>query len=1170
MFTLNSHKISAIDWNPIEFNVIGGQFDLIKHPVTFSNGMKFIVYPFFNNITDFSFNNKTGIFLTEPNNISNLLKDKNLPSDKNDLKTLTTYIADITNDPYKPYSIRGSLSGLKISTESKFDAMDQLTFNFVDNQVYIENYFGQVLTQAGTGDGQLHFGPKTLPLNEYQLWDYVLGNSIILLFASNTNYSQILLKNAYDHLELNTYNLDLSALIPNNAYIRLISFAQKDRNYNSVLDSQIVKYNASPIINEGDLTVIKDDNIYLENNLGIMPYEYENEDGTYNFYLHPLKNYQTSEYSYSTPEHNRFYYKIYSGTNQEKGLNRVYLGYQTDTILVDFPPNQEKAFYFSTTTDAIYLSASGFIESGASAGNYPYTSDRLFTSKTTNFAEIKGLENILSLTDTKENRFLCSWLYGNKTTGEKIWYDRYFNPAYYSLDQALSATHLTYNPSIDNTKELVYDIPSETILSPGVYYKYYHVGNEDSLNYLKDLNFKYDNGLKYTNLLNVSSWSSKVLNDESSYNNHGLTFGNSGNFFGDYWTMDGSNYAIFQANDNLLESKNLTTSIWFNVEDWANVNGYQLFGNYYNSGFGLINDAATIAPLMTIINNDSSSFYNFNYRFGEVSNSKTPLTGADIVQRLSDLSYWLFDSVNLKAIKYNVDNSIISFDKNGIAGPIDIPTLSIIDQVETDKNENMYLYDNENKSYIIMSKNGNFSYGGKFNDDSVNRIEIDQYNYVYPVYGNCSVIDNNSNLWEVIGPNLYKNKNLIATVGASNQISCDNYNNIWITSDDDSYTKLDANGNIVFRRQFSKISLPPSDDCDPAPDEKPPLLQVLEEDLPFLSTLDKKYILTLPPYDQILVSPPEPHPIKPPAKITQRTRAINFISYPVPIKNNTELVSVCGLSAVQYDQMVMVDLIDNQAYIINQMGQLVSKINLEVLLKQGETAKFKTGGDFTGYQNIRKFQKTSETTFSWKFQTIPPSSTNSLSSSSTHTLSANVSRLPKGWHNFTFTFDGFNGFAKYYIDSVEVGVVSFPRYNEIFYDYRTSLILGAKTIKNTILNNLLDLSEGYRFIGSVGDLKMYNIALDHGDVEQLYYSSPFAPKIRSLKWNMPVGYRNYVEEITEWFQFQMPTNKSKYYNINIHNLNVDNNIKNNIELAISKIIGKLSPAYTVLNKINWK
>jgi hypothetical protein len=267
--------------------------------------------------------------------------------------------------------------------------------------------------------------------------------------------------------------------------------------------------------------------------------------------------------------------------------------------------------------------------------------------------------------------------------------------------------------------------------------------------------------------------------------------------------------------------------------------------------------------------------------------------------------------------------------------------------------------------------------------------------------------------------------------------------------------------------------------------------------------------------------------------------------------------------------MVMVDLIDNQAYIINQMGQLVSKINLEILLNPGETAKFKTGGDFTGYQNIRKFQRPNETTFSWKFQTIPPSTTNSLSAS-THTLSANVSRLSKGWHNFTFTFDSFNGLAKYYIDSVEVGLVSFPRYNEIFYDYRTSLILGAKTIKNTILNNLLDLSEGYRFIGSVGDLKMYNIALDHGDVEQLYYSSPFAPKIRSLKWNMPVGYRNYVEEITEWFQFQMPTNKSKYYNINIHNLNVDNNIKNNIELAISKIIGKLSPAYTVLNKINWK
>jgi hypothetical protein len=69
---------------------------------------------------------------------------------------------------------------------------------------------------------------------------------------------------------------------------------------------------------------------------------------------------------------------------------------------------------------------------------------------------------------------------------------------------------------------------------------------------------------------------------------------------------------------------------------------------------------------------------------------------------------------------------------------------------------------------------------------------------------------------------------------------------------------------------------------------------------------------------------------------------------------------------------------------------------------------------------------------------------------------------------------------------------------------------------------------------------------------------------------MYVGKRNYIEEITNWFQFKLPTNKSKYFNINVHNLNVNDTVKSNIELAIRNVIDKLSPANTSLYKINWK
>jgi len=1167
MFTLNNYNISEIYWNPVDFNIIGEQFSLKKTPVTFSNGMSFNLFPFLSGISDFSFNNKSGIFLTSLNNNNNIVEDKSIPKNTENLKKIKTLAACFGSNFLSLYSISPSISGLKVSVNTNAAINDELIFNFEDSYVWVENYYGGVLTYLGKGEGNLAFLPKYNPISTYQKWDYFLGDGIIVLFAYdtiNTSVPVIVSKNQYNNLEANNFDKWLfTDKIPLESLIFLRSYTSKKENYSSVKDSFTVKYNPSPLLNENNLNTTDIDYSYNQNYLGIFPYEFINPDGTYDFYFHGLKNYQTTEYRYSTPDDYRVYNKIYSGTNQYKGLEKIHLGYQTNTVILDFPVNKETGFYFTVTSDAIPLSSCGLIEDGATAGNYPYTSDRIFTSRMSNFDEIDELIPLIDKTDTHENRYLCSWLYGNKIGDTKTWYDRYYNAAYYTIDQALSSTHLLYNDKMDVTKEYVYDVPSQTIMTPGVYYQYYHAGNQASLDYIVDLNYTYTDSLSYSNVLNVTSWDSSKLNDISPYNNYGLTFGNSGGFYGDYWSLDGSNYAIFQADDLLLQEDKFTASIWLNVEDWSNINGYQIFGNYYNSGFGLLNDAQTVSPLMTIVNNGSGKIYNFNYRFGQASEIKTEISNASIVQKLSDMSYWIFDSENLKAYYYSVDNSLIR--------KINISGVSRIDQVETDSKQNLYIYDNTNKVYVIYSSDGLTKKGASSVSQLSNRIEIDLNDAVNKnVYGNCSVIDNNNNLWQIIGPNVYKNSNIVTTVGASNQMSCDQYNNIWIISNDNSYTKLDSDGRIKFSYSFSKKPLPVQDNCPIPPPPTPPLLQILNEDLPFLSTTNFVYIDTTW-WQDILVTEVIRKKVMPPKPVIERTRAMDFINLPVPIKNNSDLTSICGLSAIQYDQLIIVDQTDNEAYIIDQNGNPVTKMNLEILLGEGETMNFKTGGDFTGYQNNRKYQKTKNTTISWKFKLLDNTKTPILTG-----IKYDASSLPKGWHNFAFTFDSTLG-VTYYIDSIPVGSIQFNNnfnyYNSPYtlsYEYRTSLLLGANSIKNTTLNNLINLNDGYRFIGSVADLKIYNITLDQADIEQLYYSSKFAPKIKNLKWNMPVGYRNYVEEINEWFQFQLPTNKSKYYNINIHNLDINNELKTNMELALRNIIGKLSPVHTELFKINWK
>lgn len=1439
MIPISAYNISDIHWNPVDFSTVGKQFSFKKTPLMFSNGMSFNIFEFLKDVQDIKFNNKSGIILTDLTKNSNILVDESRPQIVSELTVIESPLVASYND----YTYKIFNNMLSAVNDSNYGLNDKLIFQILDeNKLLIQNNDGLFLTI--TDNVNLVFKTKITPLDSAQTFNYLLGDHHILLFSSTSNYSKIIIEDDERKLILTDFS---SETIPQKSIFKLVSYLNENRNYNSLTDSFIIKYDANPLINQKELKVKSKDFDYAQNYLGVFPDENfkinNKNEAVFNLYFHSLKNYQTTEYDYSNEKINRVYKKIFSGTKQSKGLEKIHLGYQTSAIKIEFPPNQRTPFYFSPTSEIIPLSSSGLIEDGAIAGEFPYTSDKIFTSNKSNFKELEELTTIA--TTNSNNKFLCSWL-SNKDN-KKTWYDRYYNSAFYTVEQALTATNLTYNNK-DPELPYVYDVPSNGSLVPGALYEYYHVGKEDSNKFLKDLDLFYKNNqVVNSNILSINNWLSSPITDESTYHNDGLAYEkNILNFKGDYWHLDGTNHAIFPAKSSLLQNDKLSVSLWVNVEDWSNINGYQIFGNYYDSGFGLVCDSRTFAPLISIANSSTGKLHNFNYRFAQISTVQS-LSGINMINRLSDLSYWLFDTLNRVGYRYTVDDKFLY--------SIQIPELSKIDQIEFDGEQNIYAYDNSSKKYVKLDSAGNLLLVESV-PDNINRIEIDLNNEVILIYGNASVIDNFNNRWEIIGTNLYKNNEIYAIVGESSQIICDNSNNLWILGSGDSFTKINSDGTIGFTNSFSKTVLDDPNNCPPPPNITPPLLIEIVEDLPFLSTNNRKNIVTKN-YEELLVTEIKKARIIPKVPVTKRIRTIGIINVPSNAVSN-----VCSLSSsniTQLDRVVIIDSTDNEAYILDNNGVPITRINFNALLGIDEPASFFAYGDFTGYEFIRKFNNSKNTNnFSWKFsiaqnstgeldttavddsinninaiiqnqnnasQTTPKGGTTAIRIEASNTILRNkatlqqqvvdyinnkypnvlngsssltsscyrdvgyiidaiaadiannanhrsievgniyfvgttsqlfndspvpvlpadevlptvdaiytlggymsnlisdftiksnitsrcenvaypllnggalqkyspngnpsknnilladeifknktalqnsvrsyvqlngyltdstllakctrdtgliidaiindlrtgvnsrsiqyalaywngsttrlpssnvpnqiektidtfnylgdliknfttlasdqrflslkypVTNLPLGWHHFAFTFDSTKGNAQYYIDGILVDSVDFPKNYQLFYEYRTSLILGATTIKNTILNNLLNIDNGYKFIGDIGELKMYNIHLNANDVQQLYSASRFSPENRSLKWNMYVGRRNYIEEITNWFQFKLPTNKSKYFNINIHNLKVDKQVKDNIELAIRSIIDKLSPAHTSLYKIKWK
>ena len=1106
----NSPSLSSIYWRPVQFNVVGDQFNTAYTPILFSNGMSFNVHECFRNYEDLSFNRRTGTFLTNFFNTEKILSEQVFP---NYSEASTEIISPLTT-PISGHVVSMSLSSsnlpIFIETISKVPGPDDIfTLSFTENnKVSVISHDHRLLTSDSVN---AWFQPRISPPDNTQYFNYLLGPETIVLFIQGSNFSRIInnINSTYIPTDIST---SPTSAIPSSAVLSFYSYSSINNFNGSIKNSNLVKYVSDPLSVSNSLDINGNPTAYGQNYLGIFPFENPHlnaDSAVYDLQIHSLKNYQTPEYEYSFGVNyvegqngiRRKYDRIFSGTNQAKGLNNLFLGFKSNTVQYTFKTDQENDFYYPITAPVKTLPTAGLIEDGAIAGGVPYTSDRIYVKMVDYTETLPGLPQPAFITKFS-NTWACAWLSGGSQGS--AWMDRFYNAAYYTLDQALSAKSIVYNDRLDPTLNYTYDVPSTLSLYPGIEYKYHRVGKKNSESFVSyiDINPSSPMGTK---TLHISSWDSNVLVDNSKYLNNGLVFySDVKNFKNTSLILDGKNHVIFPAKDELLPAYQFTAAVWVKSNDWSQLEGTQIFGNYYNGGYGLVNESSLTAPIFSLVDPISLVCADVNYRFNVTSTKAIPsqpnYSSDDwFVIRQEDFSNWVFSPASRVGYKFDVNGHIINTTSASLSS-----NLTTISQVEKDGMGNLFIFDKTTRNVVKLDSTGQFIYVNT-QATGTTRIELDSSNHLVPAQGNASVIDNNNNLWQVVGSNLYLNGRVYAFVGPTQQISCDSNNNIWIVDNLDKISVLNTTlGTFNFSIRVGKNSTAPVNEC--------------------IST----------------------------------NRTLDFLR--TPLLNQ----GVCSNSNLYQDIAVLLDRSENRVYLLDNAGNLISKLNLQSL-PNGNVTQYQAKGDFTGYHHLRKYTSASKN-LSWKLQTIRLDD-NTIQAQD---LQYDVSSLPSGWHQFVLCFDAINGSINYYIDSILVKSVSItPNTYKMYYAYRSSLLLGVASLGNGTLNDVIGVNDSYKFVGEVADLRIYNKSLLQSETEQLYYSSPLATARRDLNWNIPSGEINYIEEIQHWFQMQLPGSKSKYFNLNIHNFDASPEIKNLVENALRNNIQKISPAHASLYKINW-
>jgi hypothetical protein len=811
----------------------------------------------------------------------------------------------------------------------------------------------------------------------------------------------------------------------------------------------------------------------------------------------------------TTFKQERAYNRIFAGSNQIGGYENIHLGYNSNAASITLNKDVITSLHVPLFTPVTELTASTLVSEGAIGGALPVASDRIYKlqtgyGNTTPYGTSTGLQN---------GTWLCSWLYA--VSGQPaVWVDRYYNPEALTYDSALQGI---YSPDITESSLFV-DVSSGMTLDPGVYYNYFHAGEETAQKMVDS--FAGSDGSRLA--LSFKKYDSTLV-DQSQNNNNGkiLNFKSKWSKYNTDSTYVSSNYLDFNNNDLIIAEtyysptyapKNeFTFSVPIKHTNWNNAQSSQIAGNYYDGGFGIFYNDLEYYPYFVIPETTYGNLLFFNQDFSTYFSQDTNIQNTTVVnshpKQISisgEKEIFVINNLTYTTGQGSAGSGIFKYNHLG-----DILASYYFD-VHT--NAKQFIIDRYNNVFVVTN-NGDFIFDRNLNllQSTNNSYPERNFKLLYDLGGNLqqvnecldAIIDNNNTLWSInLSGQLIANNAFVANAPElATNLAVDPNNNVWVLYGNNQVAVYDANTQTPINN-FNVGSFT----C--APDAK---------NISF---------------------------------IKQYNRDTNTSTwYAVIYLNGDKTLYAVTLDGIVVDTFYLDTFIDTTQR---------DNINLS-------RVTFSAIGDFTGYEWNRINNRVLYGNVPQIQFKIITSTSNSFINNNIHTLSVPVQYFNNNdWYVITVIYKNYN--LHLYVNDYLAGELTLP-YNEAIVNLReNTFFIGTPNGKLENLN-VETKTKSLTFNGQIGGINIYNYAINSNFVQYFIRSLCVG---KPLTWSLPTTTLQYIETVDRFFKNKMPGAKSQFFNIKISGAQItDNNTRSLIEDYIKNVVQKTKPAYTNLLNIEW-